>query len=37
VSILKEGKIVATETIPEERKKTAPRSPLEKIFLEFYQ
>lgn len=37
VGIIKEGKIVAAETISKERKKAAPRSPLEKVFLEFYQ
>ncbi len=37
VGIIREGKIVAAETIPEERKKAAPRSPLEKVFLEFYK
>lgn len=37
VGIIKEGKIVATETILKERKKAAPRSRLEEVFLEFYQ
>ncbi len=37
VCIIKNGKIVAIESIPEERRKKLPRSRLEEIFLGFYK